>query len=80
MSSGTEETNYGYWYPGKENDGAAGSAFPGALRSQLGRHPAARGPWPYSGEIDLGYGAALRTAATIVADDPLFGLIAYGGQ
>jgi hypothetical protein len=38
-----------------------------------------RGAWPYDGEIDLGYGAGLRMAATIVADDPLFGLIAYGG-
>ena len=39
-----------------------------------------RGPWHYDGEIDLGYGAGLRMAATIVADDPLFGLIAYGGS
>ena len=81
MSSGTEETNYGYWYPGKENDGAAGSAF---IRAAYGSNWAGiqqpRGPWPYSGEIELGYGAALRTAATIVADDPLFGLIAYGGR
>ena len=38
-----------------------------------------RGPWHYDGEIDLGYGAGLRMAATIVADDPLFGMIAYGG-
>ena len=39
-----------------------------------------RGSWPYDGEIELGYGAALRTAATIVADDPLFGWFAYGGR
>jgi hypothetical protein len=39
-----------------------------------------RGPWPYSAEIDLGFSGALRCAATIVADDPVFGLIAYGGQ
>ena len=81
MSSGTEETNFGYWYPGKDNDGAAGSAF---IRAAYGSNWAGiqqpRGPWPYSGEIELGYGAALRTAATIVAEDPLFGLIAYGGQ
>jgi hypothetical protein len=81
MSTGTEETNYGYWYPGKDNDGAAGSAF---IRAPYGANWAgiqqARGPWPYSGEIELGYGAALRAAATIVAEDPLFGRIAYGGQ
>ncbi len=25
MNSGTPESNYGYWYPGKENDGGAGA-------------------------------------------------------
>jgi len=30
--------------------------------------------------MDLGFGAALRTAATVVVDDPLFGFFAYGGQ
>jgi hypothetical protein len=39
-----------------------------------------RGSWWYSGEIDLGYGGALRSAATIVVDDPIFGLFAYGGD
>ena len=38
-----------------------------------------RGAWFYDGEIELGYVGALRTAATIVVDDPLFGLFAYGG-
>ena len=38
-----------------------------------------RGAWYYDGEIDLGYTGALRSAATIVTEDPLFGLIAYGG-
>jgi hypothetical protein len=81
MSSGTEESNYGYWYQGKENDGSAGSAF---INSPFGSNWAGieqpRGPWPYSGEIELGYGSALRAAATIVAEDPIFGWIAYGGQ
>ena len=36
--------------------------------------------WWYSGEIDLGFSAALRTAATVVSDDPIFGLYAYGGE
>nr|WP_245992681.1 DUF5695 domain-containing protein [Capsulimonas corticalis] len=39
-----------------------------------------RGPWWYSGEIDLGFSGALRTAATIVVRDPIFGLFAYGGD
>jgi hypothetical protein len=39
-----------------------------------------RGSWWYSGEIDLGYDGALRTAATIVVDDPIFGPFAYGGD
>jgi hypothetical protein len=81
MNSGTPETNYGFWYPGKENDGAAGSAFvPQAYGSNWFGKQQPRGPWQYSGEIDLGFAAALRTAATIVADDPILGLVAYGGQ
>jgi hypothetical protein len=81
MNSGTKESHYGFWYPGQENDGAAGSAFvPQAYgRNWFGKQQP-RGAWQYSGEIDLGFGAALRTAATIVADDPLLGLVAYGGQ
>ena len=27
INSGTPETNFGFWYPGKENDGASGWAF-----------------------------------------------------
>ena len=38
-----------------------------------------RGPWHYDGEIDLGFGGALRTAATVVTRDPIFDWIAYGG-
>jgi len=44
------------------------------IRKEMGR-----GAWFYDGEIDLGYGGALRTAATVVAEDPLFGWFAYGG-
>jgi len=38
-----------------------------------------RGAWMYDGEADLGNGAAIRIAETILTDDPLFGLMAYGG-
>jgi hypothetical protein len=86
MNTGREETNYGFWFPGKENDGAAGwqfmsskagnawmgSSYPGGVTEP-------RGPWHYDGEIDLGFGAALRMAATIVTRDPVFGWVAYGG-
>jgi len=39
-----------------------------------------RGLWPYDGEIDSGFSGALRSSATIVVDDPVFGLLAYGGD
>lgn len=81
MNTGTAESNYGYWYPGKENDGAAGSAYvPQAYGSNWFGKSQPRGAWQYSGEIDLGFGAGLRGAAVIVADDPIFGRIAYGGE
>lgn len=80
MNTGSPESNYGYWYPGKENDGAAGTGFtPTAVGERHGKL-SPRGAWFYGGEADLGFGAALRTAATIVVDDPLFGLFAYGGR
>jgi Family of unknown function (DUF5695) len=86
MNTGRPDTSYGFWFPGPENDGAAGwqftstkvgtawmgSSFPGGVSEP-------RGPWHYDGEIDLGFGGALRMAATIVTRDPIFGWIAYGG-
>jgi hypothetical protein len=86
MNTGRHETGYGYWYPSPENDGAsgwqfetakAGSAWMGS--SVPGGVVVPRGPWRYDGEIDLGYGAALRMAATVVTRDPDFGWFAYGG-
>jgi len=80
MNAGTPETNYGYWYPGPENDGASGWAMtPEKYGPMWIRKENRRGAWFYDGEIEIGYSAALRTAATIVMDDPLFGLLAYGG-
>ncbi len=80
VNSGTAESNYGYWYPGPENDGAAGSAYvPQAFGANWLGKQQPRGAWQYSAEIDLGFSAGLRGAAVIVADDPLFGRIAYGG-
>ncbi|WP_295122523.1 DUF5695 domain-containing protein [uncultured Chitinophaga sp.] len=80
MNTGTAESNYGAWYPGKENDGASGWAFEPQQRARTWiRKEQGRGPWFYDGEIDLGYGGATRAAATIVTNDPVFGLVAYGG-
>ena len=81
LNSGTPESNYGYWYPGQANDGGASGGFePAALgRAWLGNKQV-HGAWWYDGEIDLGFSGALRSAATVVSDDPLFGLIAYGGS
>lgn len=82
LNSGTPESNYGYWFPGKENDGGAGGGFEPRPwgRAWLGNKEMGRGSWWYSGEIDLGFSGALRTAATVVSDDPIFGLYAYGGE
>ncbi|OGD27961.1 MAG: hypothetical protein A2V57_06055 [Candidatus Aminicenantes bacterium RBG_19FT_COMBO_65_30] len=86
MNTGRPETNFGYWYPGPENDGASGWQFQSAKAggawmgsSYPGGVTVPRGPWRYDGEIDLGYGGALRTAATVVTRDPVFGWFAYGG-
>ena len=80
VNSGVAGSNYGYWFPGLENDGAAGWQFMSAKfgHAWMGAN-VPRGPWNYDGEIDLGFGGALRSAATIVTKDPTFGWIAYGG-
>jgi Family of unknown function (DUF5695)/F5/8 type C domain len=82
LNSGTAASNYGYWFPGKENDGGAGGGFEPRPwgRAWLGNKEMGHGSWWYSGEIDLGFSGALRTAATVVSDDPIFGLYAYGGE
>lgn len=80
VNSGTRASGYGAWFPSRENDGAAGGGFmPEALgRAWIGKM-VSRGAWYYSAEEDVGYCAAIRTHATIVARDPVFGEIAYGG-
>ncbi|HEX7118514.1 MAG TPA: DUF5695 domain-containing protein [Longimicrobiales bacterium] len=81
MNTGTPESNYGYWYPGEENDGAAGGGFePAPYGETWLDQPHHRGSWYYACEIDLGYCGALRAAATVLADDPLFGRFCYGGD
>jgi hypothetical protein len=80
VNAGPPEGNYGYWFPGKKNDGAAGWQFMSAKdgHAWMGAD-VPRGPWHYDGEIDLGFGGALRMAATVVTRDPVFDWLAYGG-
>jgi hypothetical protein len=80
MNTGTADSGYGYWWPGKENDGATGGGFmPDVMgRGWIGKtYP--RGAWAYSAEEDVGYAGALRAHATIITKDPIFGEFAYGG-
>jgi hypothetical protein len=87
VNSGPAGSNFGFWFPGKENDGAAGWQFTSSKtgRAWMGSsYPGGvtepRGPWHYDGEIDLGFGGALRMAATVLTRDPIFGWVAYGGS
>ncbi|QNI30183.1 hypothetical protein H7849_13365 [Alloacidobacterium dinghuense] len=81
MNTGTNESDFGYWFPGKANDGGTGGGFePAAYGMTWLGQPHHRGSWYYSCETDLGYCGALRTAATIVADDPVFGRFCFGGE
>ena len=80
MNTGTAESNYGFWAPGKEKDGAMGWAFMEAKHGNAWiRKEMDRGAWIYDGEADLGNGAIFRMAQTVLNNDPVFGWIAYGG-
>jgi hypothetical protein len=81
MNTGTRESGFGYWFPGEANDGGTGGGFePAAYGVTWLGQPHQRGAWYYSCETDLGYCGALRSAATIVADDPIFGRFCFGGE
>lgn len=80
LNAGRADTNYGFWFPGKEHDGAAcGGYEPLPFGSTWLDQPHHGGPWYYSCEIDLGFCGYLRGAAAILARDPLFGTVCYGG-
>lgn len=82
MNTGTEESNYGYWSPGKRHDGAVGWGFQPVKYGRTwnpGFREWKRGAWPVCGEIDHGLTAGVEAATTVVIDDPIFGLFAYGG-
>ncbi|WP_083901190.1 DUF5695 domain-containing protein [Azospirillum sp. B4] len=80
VNSGTAESGHGYWYPGAANDGASGGGFePSSHGTTWLGQPHHRGSWYYSSESDLGFCGALRMAATLVSDDPVFGRFCFGG-
>ena len=80
INAGDKESNYGYWNPGKENDGASSGGFEASPYGYTWLGPKHhRGVWPYDCETDLGYCGGLRGAAAILAEDPEFGRVCYGG-
>jgi len=83
MNSGDAKSNYGFWTPGPLHDGAMSWGFqPRRVGSE--QNPATkdlpRGAWPVCGEADHGLVAGIEAARTVLFDDPLFGLFAYGGE
>lgn len=81
MNTGTPDSNYGFWYPGAGNDGACGGGFePSPYTTTWLGQPCRRGSWYYSCEQNLAFCGAIRMAATVIADDPIFGRFCYGGD
>ncbi len=81
MNTGNAASDYGYWYHGTNNDGACGGGYePQAYFDTWLGQPTHRGPWYYSAEQNLGFCGAVREAATILADDPIFGRFCFGGM
>jgi len=83
MNSGDAQSNFGFWTPGTLHDGAMSWGF---QPRQVGTewNPATRdlprGAWPVCGEADHGLVAGIEAASTVLFDDPLFGMIAFGGE
>lgn len=80
LNTGTPASDYGYWFPGEANDGAAAGGFEPAPRGETWLdQPHHRGAWYYACEADLGFCGALRAARTTLADDPILGRTCHGG-
>ncbi len=80
LNCGDAESGYGYWFPGEEKDGCACGGFEPLYGGETWlNQPHHGGAWYYSCEIDLGFCGGLRGAATVVAEDPVFGRVCYGG-
>ncbi|HAK96056.1 MAG TPA: hypothetical protein DCM87_13955, partial [Planctomycetes bacterium] len=85
VNAGDAASSFGFWTPGQEHDGAASWGFEPkrfgpvwATAGGMGELP--RGAWPVDGEIDHGLAAGVEAACTVVFEDPVFGLLAYGGE
>jgi len=57
---------------------AGGGFEPAPYGTSWLEQPHHRGAWYYACETDLGYCAALRSALTVLADDPIFGRFCCG--
>jgi hypothetical protein len=81
INTGTSDSSYGFWYPGVQYDGGTGGGYePSPIESTwLAGQPMHRGAWYYGSEQDVGYCGAMRMAASALADDSIFGRIAYLG-
>ena len=80
MNTGTPSSHFGYWFPGKDNDGGAGGGFePASYGKTWLDQPHGRGSWYYSCETDLGFCGYLRAARTLISDDPIFGRFCFCG-
>jgi hypothetical protein len=83
MNTGDADSDYGFWAPGSRHDGAMSWGYqPRRVGTEW--NPAMRdlprGAWPVCGEADHGLVAGIEAACTVLFDDPLFGLFAYGGE
>jgi len=68
------------YYPHADNEGAVGWAWqPEEMGMCWDFMRCKRGPWPYDGEIDNGLSGAICASCSILAQDPDFGLVCYGG-
>jgi hypothetical protein len=83
LNSGDSKSNFGFWTPGPQDDGAMSWGFQprqsGPEWAPTLQH-LSRGAWPVCGEADHGLVAGIESACTVLFDDPLFGLMAYGGD
>lgn len=83
MNTGDASSHFGFWTPGQPQDGAMSWGF---QPRQVGTEwcptirDLPRGAWPVCGEVDHGLVAGIESACTVLFDDPLFGMIAYGGE
>ena len=83
MNAGDARSHYGFWTPGLRHDGAMSWGFqPRQVGTEWNpaTHDLPRGAWPVCGEADHGLVAGIEAACTVLFDDPLFGLLAYGGE